>query len=210
MKIKKKIIIWGSAGHGSSVLDLVKNNGCKEIVFIDEDIKAKKIQNQKLISGKKNIKKFLENKMIYNYSFTVAIGSSQVARFKVFKKLKKIKCELPVIVHTNSYISKSSKIKEGCQIFANVNIGPNTIINENCIINNNSNVDHDCVIGHSVHIAPGAILCGEVNIGNNSLIGANSTILPRIKIGSNVTIGAGSVVTKNIPSNKIYYKDKFK
>ena len=53
-------------------------------------------------------------------------------------------------------------------------------------------------------------MCGEVKIGNNSLIGANSTILPRIKIVSNVTIGAGSVVTKNIPSNKIYYKDKFK
>ena len=56
--MKKKIIIWGSAGHGSAVLDLSDNVGFKLETFLDESIKSKKINNKKLIKGKKNILSF--------------------------------------------------------------------------------------------------------------------------------------------------------
>ena len=49
----KYIIIWGSAGHGSSVYDLSKNIGFKNITFLDRDDSAKKINNEELIRGEK-------------------------------------------------------------------------------------------------------------------------------------------------------------
>ena len=206
MKRKKNIIIWGSAGHGSSVLDLSENIGFKLKTFLDESLKAKKINNTTLIKGKKNILSFLKKKTARKYSYTVAIGSSQKIRLKIYNFLKKKGFNLPKLIHKSAYVSRTSKILNGSQIFANTNIGPNSIIGEGCIINNNANVDHDCELGNGVHVAPGSVLCGGISVGNNTLIGANSTILPYLKIGSNCIIGAGTVVTKNIKSGTIYFK----
>lgn len=209
MKRKKKIIIWGSSGHGMAVLDLVNNIQFNVFSFLDENKKAKSINKLKLIKGKKNILSFFKKKnIIKKFLYVVAIGSSQKKRLKIHNYLKRNGLNVPLLVHKTAYISKTAKINDGTQIFANTNVGPNTVIGESCIINNNSNVDHDCKIGDGVHIAPGAILCGEVKIGNNTLIGANSTILPCIKVGSNCIIGAGTIVTKNIKSGTVYFKKK--
>ena len=209
MRKKKKIIIWGSAGHGSAVLDLINNIGLSLFTFLDENPKAKSINKSRLIKGKKNISSFLEKKNdSKKFLYTVAIGSNQKIRLNIYNNLKKMGFKIPILAHRTAYISRTAKINNGTQIFANTNIGPNTIIGESCIINNNSNVDHDCNLGDGVHIAPGAILCGGIKIGNNTLIGANSTILPYLKIGSNCIIGAGTVVTKNVKSGTIYYKKK--
>ena len=54
------------------------------------------------------------------------------------------------------------------------------------------------------HVAPGAVLGGNVTIGERCLIGANSTVLPGIKIGFDVIVGAGSTVTKNIPEGDVW------
>lgn len=206
----KKIFIWGSSGHGNSVLDLAQNVGLKKFCFIDDSKNAKKVKNYELIKGRQKIDFFLKKKVNNKDLFTVAIGSIQKVRYKIFSELKKKKLKLPTLIHKKSNISKTAKIQTGCQIFANTNIGPNTEIGECTIINNNSNVDHDCKIGKAVHIAPGAVLCGGVKVGDNSLIGANSTVLPYLKIGSNVSIGAGTVVTKNVPSNSIFLNKRKK
>ena len=204
----KKIFIWGSAGHGNSVLDLAQNMGFKKFCFLDDSKNAKKVKNYELINGKKKIEFFFKNKVNKKDLFTVAVGSVQKIRYKIFSELNKKKFKLPALIHKKSNISTTAKIQIGCQIFANTNIGPNTEIGECTIINNNSNVDHDCKVGKAVHIAPGAVLCGGVRVGDYSLIGANSTILPYLKIGSNVTVGAGTVITKNIPSNSIIMDKK--
>lgn len=47
-------------------------------------------------------------------------------------------------------------------------------------------------------------LFGKITIGNNVFIGANVTIMYGVTIGDNVIIGAGAVVTKDIPSGKVY------
>ena len=202
----KKIIIWGSAGHGSSVLDLARNIGFRKITFLDKNKRAKKINNLELITGDKRIINFLKEKNNKKNFFTVAIGSNQKIRYNIYKKLKNEKFKLPTLTHKKANISKTAEIKNGSHIFANTNIGPNTKINECCIINNNSNVDHDCKIGRAVHIAPGAVLCGGISVGDFTLVGANATILPYLKIGSNCVIGAGAIVTKNLKSGTIFYK----
>jgi acetyltransferase-like isoleucine patch superfamily enzyme len=51
-----------------------------------------------------------------------------------------------------------------------------------------------------VHIAPGAVVTGEIEVGDFAFIGANATVLPGCKIGANVIVGAGSVVTRDIPN----------
>lgn len=44
-----------------------------------------------------------------------------------------------------------------------------------------------------------------VRIGNNCWIGAGVTILAGVSIGNGCVIAAGSIVTKDVPSNTLYY-----
>jgi sugar O-acyltransferase (sialic acid O-acetyltransferase NeuD family) len=86
-------------------------------------------------------------------------------------------------------------------------ISPNVTINAlakigiGAICNTYSIIEHECIIGDFAHIAPGAVLCGNVKVGENSFVGAKSVIRENITIGKNVIIGAGSVVVKDIPDN---------
>ena len=75
-------------------------------------------------------------------------------------------------------------------------------IGKHCILNTNSSVDHECVIGDFVHIAPGAVLAGNVEVGEGSLIGMGAVVLPHVKIGSWCKIGAGAVVIEDVPDGK--------
>ena len=43
-----------------------------------------------------------------------------------------------------------------------------------------------------------------VEIGNNVFIGSDVVILPGVKIGDNTIVGAGAVVSKDLPSGKIW------
>jgi len=77
------------------------------------------------------------------------------------------------------------------------------VIGNHCILNSGCRVDHDCKLQDFVHVAPGAVLCGDVVVGEGSFIGAGATVLPGVKIGSWSTIGAGSVVTRDVSSNAL-------
>jgi sugar O-acyltransferase (sialic acid O-acetyltransferase NeuD family) len=84
-------------------------------------------------------------------------------------------------------------------IAANATLNPLVEIGRGVICNTSTSIDHECRIGDFTHIAPGAVLCGNVIVGRSSFIGANSVIRQGIHIGNNVTIGAGTVVVKDIP-----------
>ena len=86
-------------------------------------------------------------------------------------------------------------------IAANSTLNPLVQIGQGVICNTSTSIDHECVIGDFSHIAPGAVLCGNVMVGKGTFIGANSVVRQGIKIGNNVIIGAGTVVVKDIPDN---------
>ena len=67
------------------------------------------------------------------------------------------------------------------------------------IINTGAIVEHQCQIGDFAHVAPGAVLAGNVKVGKRSFIGA-MPIKEGVEIGSKVIIGAGAVVLENVES----------
>lgn len=110
-------------------------------------------------------------------------------------------------------------ILSGTKIIAphNLEIGDFTWIGHNCFIMAGANISIGkwCQIANNVIITTtnhkidgnkyyGNVVVKEIFIGDNVWIGSNSIILPGIKIGDNSVIAAGAVVTKDVPSNKIY------
>ena len=66
-------------------------------------------------------------------------------------------------------------------------------------------VEHECVIGAFLHVAVGAVICGDVRIGDNTFVGAGATVIQGIHIRENRVIGAGSLVLRDVPSQRMIY-----
>jgi acetyltransferase-like isoleucine patch superfamily enzyme len=109
-------------------------------------------------------------------------------------------------------------------------IGDNCNINCHCFIENDVIIGNNVTVKSGVYLWDGITIEDNVQIGPNvtftndkyprakrefvlqktlikkgASIGASSTILGGITIGENAMIGAGSLVTKNVPSNQLWY-----
>jgi acetyltransferase-like isoleucine patch superfamily enzyme len=97
--------------------------------------------------------------------------------------------ENDVVVGDNVTIKSGVQIWDGVSIEDNVFIGPNVTFTNDLIPRSKAYPD----------------MYERTQICKGSSIGANSTIVAGIKIGEYAFVGAGSVVTKNIPSNTVWY-----
>jgi sugar O-acyltransferase (sialic acid O-acetyltransferase NeuD family) len=138
-------------------------------------------------------------------SYFVSIGDNKI-RAKILENIMAIfKHPALNVIHEKAVYSSLIEWHPdgGILVAANVTINPLVKIGKGVICNTSSSIDHECILGNYVHIAPSAVLCGNVTVGDNSFIGANTVIKQGISIGKNVIIGAGSVVVKNVPDNAI-------
>ena len=65
--------------------------------------------------------------------------------------------------------------------------------------NSGAIVEHECIVGDFAHIAPGAVLSGNVHVGEGTLVGVGARVIPGIRIGAWATVGAGAVVIEDVP-----------
>jgi UDP-2-acetamido-3-amino-2,3-dideoxy-glucuronate N-acetyltransferase len=128
-------------------------------------------------------------------------------------------------------IGRDTKIWQFSIILAEAVIGENCNINCHVFIENKVLIGDNVTIKSGVQIWDGVTIEDDVFIGPNvtftndlfprskkypkeflktiikkgASIGANATIIAGVEIGENSMVGAGSVVTKNVPSNTIWY-----
>ena len=205
--MSKKLLLIGGGGHCRSVLDSILTLGEYSEVGIINKNKNNYVDNIlgiPIIGCDEDLFKLYHDG--YHYAF-VAVGSigKPLLRIKLYKMLEKIGFGIPNVIDTTAVIGRQVKMGKGIFIGKNAVINVGTSVGKGSIINTGSVVDHDCIINQFCHIAPGTVLCGEVEIGENTHIGAGSVIKQQIKIGSNTIIGMGSVVLKDIKDNVIAY-----
>ncbi|MFT4684080.1 MAG: sugar O-acyltransferase (sialic acid O-acetyltransferase NeuD family) [Flavobacteriaceae bacterium] len=134
------------------------------------------------------------------YDFILGIGDNTI-RKKVAELVLSKNKKLLNAIDTSSHISEYIILGQGVFIGKNVVVNVLSEIGNYCILNTGCIVEHECRIKDGVHIAPGAVLLGNVTVGEQSFVGANAVIKENITIGHNVIIGAGAVVLKDVPDH---------
>lgn len=182
------MIFYGAGGHAKVVIETWIASGGKLTVIYDDDESIKMLLG-KSVNGRYNPSAFPDSKLV------IAIGNNSTRKAIAGS----VKHNFGTVHHPSSIISASAQINEGTVVMAGTVVQAETVVGKHAILNTSASIDHDCRIGDFVHIAPGAILCGEVTIGEGTLVGAGSTVLPGISIGRWAVVGAGSVVTADVP-----------
>ena len=201
MASPKKVIVFGLGSHIKIIKEICELNNIKILGFITD----KKIRNKKK-NGLKNLgnfKIFSKNNDKKKFHIIVGIGEN-ILRKKYFLLLKKKNFKFTKLIHPNSQISKTARIKAGTLVNTGATINANANIGYNCIINTNSLLEHDVKIKDHCHICPGAKIGGGTQVQQNSLIGLGAIVIDKIKIGKNVVVGAGSTIFKNLKDNSTY------
>ena len=187
-----QVYLYGAGGHAKVVLDILKSNDIIVPEIFDDNL---------------DINSFLGIPVSHADIHTpliISIGNNSIRR-NIAERFNTSSIYSPAIRSKQAIVSDSVVMGEGTVVMQDTVIQSSAKIGKHCIINTKASIDHDCLIGDYVHIAPGTILCGNVEIGEGSLIGAGTTIIPGIKIGKWTVIGPGSVVVKDIPDGVIAF-----
>jgi sugar O-acyltransferase (sialic acid O-acetyltransferase NeuD family) len=198
MKDNAQVVILGYSGHSFVVCDVFISQNRDILGYCEE--KEKKVNPYHLkFLGSENSENVLA--IIKVNSYFTAIGNNKI-RQKINTTIQNIINFFPInAIHKNASISTTAKLGNGIMIGDGCIINACSFIGDGVICNTQTVIEHECMIGRYSHIAPGAVLCGNVEVGEQTFIGAKSVVREGVKIGNNVTIGAGSVIIKDIPDN---------
>jgi sugar O-acyltransferase (sialic acid O-acetyltransferase NeuD family) len=189
------MILIGYSGHSFVVYGIFSAAGKKITGYCDV---AEKEYNPFSLPyfGSENSETGLQ--ALKQNDFFIAIGDNNL-RNKINSNLQQNQL-LPInAIHPSAIIDASATIAQhGVMIAANAAINPLASIGTGAICNTGCIIEHECVVGEFAHIAPGAVLCGNVKIGDGTFVGANAVIKQGITVGKNAMIGAGAVVVKDV------------
>ncbi len=195
----KEVVIIGYAGHGFVVCDILQAG--KRVVVAYCDHVSKEINPYKLPYWGEEASPENLLRLPY-YDYFVAVGDNGIRR-KITQYLASL-LHLPTqAIHPSALIASHTYIAEGVMLGANCVINPLATIGLGTICNTGCIIEHECKVGNFCHIAPSAVLCGNVSVGDGSFIGANAVVKPNIRIGRHVTVGAGAVVLSDIPDHAV-------
>ncbi|HET8737398.1 MAG TPA: acetyltransferase [Pricia sp.] len=196
----KNLYILGYSGHAYVVLDVALSNQYRLKGYFDFQ---KHERNPYHISYLGNENEHDLTKIVKNDVVFPATGSN-VVRKKLYGLLKEFNLTQTVLIDKSATVSPRSSIGNSTLVAPKAVINSLSIIGNACIINSGAIVEHECVVDNFSHIAPGAVLTGNVSIGKNVLVGANSVIRPGIKVTDDVIIGAGTVIVRDILEKGVY------
>lgn len=201
-----KILILGGGGHAKMCIDILRQMGTYEIYgIVDANLKiGTTILGIPVVAkhNKEELRRLFDEgyRMIVN---GIGAVNNHSSRSSVFDELKDIGFYLPNLIHPRASLEPSAQLGEGNHIMAHATIGSAVEIGNNNIFNCNTVVSHDSHIFDNVHVAPGALLAGDVTVYDNTLIGMGTTVYFGVKIGSNVTIFNGSNISQDIENSQI-------
>lgn len=189
------ILLVGSGGHCNSIIDTLENLGTYNKI----GVLSKTPNNHKYFVGTDDDLPRLKEE--YDFLFLAVFNKSYEWKLNYYNMAILLGFKIPIIIDKTSSVSKNAIIDKGVFIGKKSIINTNVKIGFGSIINSGAIIEHDSSIGEYCHIAPGAVLLGQVTVEDNAFIGAGSTIKENIEIGKNTIVGMLSNVLSSVPAN---------
>ncbi len=193
---KDRLTVIGYSSQALVVADIVNSQGMTVDSYCDNQPSEFNPLNIRYLGSERDAAALDE---LRNRQWLVTIGDNTI-RERVTQFLNERQLSpLPMAVHRRAVLSSNVDIGAGTMIAANCCIQAAAKIGRGVICNTQSTIEHHGIVGDFSHIAPGAVLTGQVVVGERTLVGANAVVNPGVRIGSDVTVGSGAVVIRDVP-----------
>jgi sugar O-acyltransferase (sialic acid O-acetyltransferase NeuD family) len=194
------IVIVGAGGHGRVVLDILRSQGCDNVIgFLDanEALHGTEVAGIPVL-GHLNLLPKLKQKGLAGA--IVAIGDNRVRR-SYARKLAAAGLELVNAVHPSAVVSRTASVGRNIVIAPGAIVCTDARIADSVILNTAATIDHECEIGEAAHVCPGVRLAGRVSVGEGAMIGIGAAVLPCLRIGDYAVIGGGALLRRDVPAH---------
>jgi len=194
--LKYPVVVIGAGGHGKVVAEGFLAAGREVLGYCDPAFPAGETGPLgRPVLGDDDVLNTLRDVEV-----SIGIGLTQTSQRRrwLYESLVIRGVRFATLVHPAAYVAAETIIGVGAQIMAGGVVQTSTNIGSNCIVNTRASVDHDCTVGMHSHIAPGAVLCGNVKIGIGAYVGAGSVVIEGVSIGPDTVVGAGSTVLADV------------
>lgn len=201
----KDIIIIGSGGHASVLLDILFQQDAPVTAVSSNETKISRPLFKRLehLQGNDAILAYSPEDVVLVNGVGALPGSA--VRAQIHQRFTGLGYRFLTVVATSAIVSPFATLADGVQVLHQAVIQPGTQVEACAVINTKASVDHDCHIGFNNHIAPGATLSGQVTTGDNVHVGTGANIIQCVTVGENSVVGAGVTLTKNLADQHIVY-----
>ena len=198
----RPIIIIGSGGHAAVVADALLAAGRQVLGFTDNDASrhGARLCGLPVMGGDSVLARHssADVELANGIGGAGKPGSSGL-RNQIQRSLEAQGWRFASVRHPSAVVSPFAQIGAGSQLLATSVVQAGAVVAEGCIVNTAAVVEHDARVDAFVHLACGAVLCGNVTVGANSHIGAGAVIRQGVQLGEHTVVGAGAVVLNNFP-----------
>ncbi len=189
-----RLAILGAGGHGRVVADCAECLGWSDIVFFDDNARARPPGPWALAGTGEDLLAAVSG----FDAFVVGIGINRI-RLVRHQALIAAGGTATILIHPAATVSRHATVGAGSVVFAGAVVNAGARIGQACVLNTGCGIDHDDQLADGVHVSPGAHLGGGVSVGEASWIGLGASVREGTIIGPDVVVGAGTVVVRNLP-----------
>jgi UDP-N-acetylbacillosamine N-acetyltransferase len=200
VSLSKRVFLFGYSGHAYVIIESFYELGYTIMGYFADQEATSNPYKIPYFGSEENVdaKTIIKDDLVFP-----AVGDNQI-RAKLISFFDKHQLNQLHLIDPTARVSVTVNIGVSTYIGKNVSVNAQARIGRGVIINTAAIVEHECVVEDFTHIAPGAVLCGNVYIGERTFVGANTVVRNNLSIDSSIIIGAGSVIVKSINSKGVF------
>ena len=193
------LILFGSGGHGKTLIELIKAEKKYHLVGIIDDNPNVGAECHGIpVLGDSSVLSVCREHGIHQVVNGVGGIGNVDLRIRIFDMLASHGFDFPTVIHPTAWVEESAHIDDGVHILAHTYVGTDVEVGFGNVLNVGVCLSHDVKTGRIDNFSPGAMLAGEAFVGDYTQVGMNATINGRVKVGSHVRIGNGATVKQDV------------
>ncbi|MBK9169123.1 MAG: NeuD/PglB/VioB family sugar acetyltransferase [Bryobacterales bacterium] len=202
MSAAARAVIVGGGAYARNLIEMAHAAGALDIVAVLERVPARKgecLLGIPIVGDDDLLPDLRKSGVSHGLAGVGGAGDNR-PRHGVFERLVALDFTLPSLAHPSAIVSPSARTGRGVMVFPFAAVLAGTHLDDNVIVSTGALASHDCELGPAVHLAPHAVVLGNVSAGPLAHIGAHATIKQGVHIGEGAVVGAGAVVTRDVPA----------
>jgi len=204
--MKPRLVIVGSEGHASVVIDIVERQGAYKIAGLIDSYKPQgtRVLGYEVLGEEQQFPAIMQ--MLTIDAVIVAIGDNWQRERMVALLISSVPdVSFATAIHPSACVARTVQLGSGTVVMPGSVVNANCRIGHHCILNTNSSLDHDSVMEDYSSLGPNAATGGNVSIGLSTAIGLGASIIHNIRIGSHTVVGAGATVVTSLPERTVVF-----